>query len=210
MNGSEKIKYLIHCLAFFCMPIIIIRGIEIFLLEKDKETPIVNFQPVKVSNTKTIWLGNISSKSQVILTPHSDTIELNNFNNDITNRFFKKKYKFYFLYIAHFGQQPLKFAPEMIKCIFNCESNSHQNQILKPQNSTLYTDLLLNDKEIVTGAVHKFLIGFDTTESMLQCKSVDLIWQKQNINMKKTICLRKTFNEFLAKPTFDFFYQENN
>ena len=206
---SEKLKYLIHCLAFFCMPLIIIRGIELLIL-KEKKVEVVEFTPVKEPKVKTIWTGNLSVNSQVILSPYSDSSQLNQFNNDVTNRFFEEEYSFCFLYVAHYGKQPLEFSPSTIKCIVNIhEQEIYENQSPITKKTSLYLEVLLNKSIIRQGTLHKFLIAFPKNTSILESESIDLKWQNKQIDMRKIVCLRNSFNEFLAKPTFDFFHQKN-
>lgn len=208
MDG-EKVKYFIHCLAFFCMPLIIIRGIDLLLVTK-KQQPLVEFETVRPPKTKTLWQGHLSPQSQIFLTPYSDSQQLNQFNDKVTSRFFEKKYQFCFLYIAHFGEAALDFDPQTIKCMINFEGTSVENQALIPKSSSLYLDILLKKRKITHKNLHKFLIAFDANESILKCKSIEFMWREQNITTKKIVCLRNTFNEFLAKPTSNFFHKENN
>ncbi|BBM87433.1 hypothetical protein UABAM_05842 [Candidatus Uabimicrobium amorphum] len=206
---EEKVKYFIHCLAFFCMPLIIIRGIDLLFLT-EKESPVVEFKTVRSPKTKTLWRGHLSQQSQIFLTPYSDSPQLNQFNDEVTSRFFEKKYQFCFLYIVHFGQTPLEFDPQKIICSINFKSKSVHNEAITPKNASLYLDILLNKQKIAGKALHKFLIAFDTNESILKCESIEFVWQEQTITTKKIVCLRNTFNEFLAKPTSKFFDKENN
>ena len=110
----------------------------------------------------------------------------------------------------HFGETALDFDPQTIRCMINFEDASIENQALIPKSSSLYLDILLKKQKIANKTLHKFLIAFDTSESILKCKSVEFMWQERNITTKKIVCLRKTFNEFLAKPMSNFFDKENN
>merc|ERR1711976_312713 len=179
------------------------------LFVAEKEQPVVEFKTVKSPKTKTLWRGHLSSQSQIVLTPYSDSQQLNRFNDKVTSRFFEKKYQFCFLYIVHFGETALDFDPQTIRCMINFEDASIENQALIPKSSSLYLDILLKKQKIANKTLHKFLIAFDTSESILKCKSVEFMWQERNITTKKIVCLRKTFNEFLAKPMSNFFDKEN-
>ena len=209
--NNNVLKYFVHSLAFLCIPIIIIRGIHSFFPHKEKKE-LPKFVPTVEPRTKTFWWGK-KQGVQFLLAPYTNSKKLNHFNDKMTNHLLKKTdYKYCFFYIANFSEDTVAFDPSKLDVTVAYQKQKYKSETLSSftaKNSPLYLSWLLKKSKIEPGSIKKSIIALDKGVDILAISSVHVTRENQSMHLEKIICLRKQFDEFIQKPTAQFFIQNH-